>query len=87
MQSHPSQLILTEDVLTTTQACEELRPIFGKPIDRTTLYRWALRGIGGTRLEYTKVGNALALRFACWSALCKHAPSLQSCTTVPARSA
>ena len=26
----------------------------------------------------------LALRFACWSALCKHAPS---CTTVPARSA
>ena len=26
----------------------------------------------------------LALRFACWSALCKHAPS---CTTVQARSA
>lgn len=59
MQSHPSQLILTEDVLTTTQACEELRPIFGKPIDRTTLYRWALRGIGGTRLEYTKVGGRI----------------------------
>jgi len=59
MESNPSQHILTEDVLTTKQACEELRPIFGKPIDRTTLYRWALRGVGGTRLEYTKVGGRI----------------------------
>jgi hypothetical protein len=54
-----TQKVLSEDVLTTKQACEELRPIFGKPIDRTTLYRWALRGIQGTHLEYTKIGGRI----------------------------
>jgi hypothetical protein len=54
-----TQKVLSEDVLTTKQACEELRPIFGKPIDRTTLYRWALRGIRGTHLEYTKIGGRI----------------------------
>ena len=54
-----TQKVLSEDVLTTKQACEELQPIFGKPIDRTTLYRWALRGIQGTRLEYTKIGGRI----------------------------
>lgn len=54
-----TQKVLSEDVLTTKEACEEFRPMFGKPIDRTTLYRWALRGIQGTRLEYTKIGGRI----------------------------
>ncbi len=52
-----TQRILSEDVLTTKEACEELRPIFGKPIDRTTLYRWAIKGIQGNKLEFTKIGG------------------------------
>lgn len=59
MPTSPTQKVLSEDVLTTKQACEELRPIFGKPIDRTTLYRWALRGVKGRRLEYTKIGGRI----------------------------
>ncbi len=54
-----TQRILSEDVLTTKEACEELRPIFGKPIDRTTLYRWALKGIQGNKLEFTKIGGRI----------------------------
>lgn len=54
-----TQKVLSEDVLTAKEACEELRPIFGKPIDRTTLYRWALRGIQGNRLEFTKIGGRI----------------------------
>jgi len=54
-----TQKVLSEDVLTTKEACEEFRPMLGRPIDRTTLYRWALRGIQGTRLEYTKIGGRI----------------------------
>lgn len=54
-----SQRILSEDVLTTREACEEFTPLFGKPIDRTTLYRWALKGIQGVKLEHTKIGGRI----------------------------
>ena len=59
MSPSPAKRLLTEDVLTTKQACHELNSIFGKPIDRTTLYRWALRGVQGKRLEYVKIGGRL----------------------------
>ena len=51
--------VLSEQVLTTKEACESLSPIFGKPIDRTTLYRWACQGIKGIYLEHTKIGGRI----------------------------
>jgi hypothetical protein len=54
-----TQRILSEDPVSTAEACEALTPIFGRPVDRTTIYRWCLRGIAGTRLEHTRVGGRI----------------------------
>ncbi|MCO8125075.1 DUF1580 domain-containing protein [Stieleria sp. TO1_6] len=51
--------VLAEDVLTLKQARNELRHILGRRPDRTTLYRWCLRGIGGVRLEHCRVGQVI----------------------------
>tara|TARA_R110002049_G_scaffold72490_7_gene187575 strand:- start:159607 stop:159864 length:258 start_codon:yes stop_codon:yes gene_type:complete len=51
--------ILTEDVLTLQDARKELAEITGRRPDKTTLYRWCLRGVGGVKLEHIRLGNRI----------------------------
>jgi hypothetical protein len=48
--------VLSEQVLTTSQALSELQSISGRRPDKATLHRWIFRGIGGVRLEAVRVG-------------------------------
>lgn len=48
--------ILSESVLTFSQARVELQNISGARPDKATLSRWVLRGIKGIKLEAVKVG-------------------------------
>ncbi|HUP78918.1 MAG TPA: DUF1580 domain-containing protein [Pirellula sp.] len=49
--------ILTEDVLTLTQARDELASITGIRPDKATLTRWIHRGVGGIKLEAIRLGG------------------------------
>ena len=49
--------ILTEDVLTLTQARSELANLTGIRPDKATLTRWIHRGVGGTKLEAIRLGG------------------------------
>jgi hypothetical protein len=51
--------ILTEDVLSLAEARDELASITRRRPDRATLYRWCLRGVGGTKLEFVRLGNVM----------------------------
>lgn len=51
--------VLAEDVLTLKQARDELAELLGRRPDKTTLYRWCLRGVKGTRLDHVRVGNQI----------------------------
>lgn len=49
--------VLTESVLTITQARDLIGDSIGKRPDKATIHRWIHRGVGGTKLEAIKVGN------------------------------
>ena len=49
--------ILTEDVLTLTQARSELGNLTGIRPDKATLTRWIHRGVGGIKLEAIRLGG------------------------------
>jgi hypothetical protein len=51
--------VLAEDVIGLSDARKELHSITGKRPDKATLTRWIHRGIGGTKLEAVRLGNAL----------------------------
>jgi len=51
--------ILTEDVLSLSDARTELFRATGRRPDKTTLYRWCLRGIAGTKLEHIRLGEQI----------------------------
>jgi hypothetical protein len=51
--------ILSEDVLTLEQACDELARITGQKPCRQTLTRWVHRGAGGVRLDGVRIGNQI----------------------------
>lgn len=51
--------ILTEDVKTLAEARTELFRVTGRRPDKTTLYRWCLRGVAGTKLEHVRLGNVI----------------------------
>ncbi len=51
--------ILTEDVLTLTEARAELCRITRRRPDKATLTRWIHRGAGGIRLEAVRIGTQL----------------------------
>jgi len=51
--------ILTEDVLTLQDARKEIASVTGRRPDKTTLYRWCLRGVGGTKLEHIRLGDRI----------------------------
>jgi Protein of unknown function (DUF1580) len=48
--------ILTEDVLTLSQARKELATITGKRLEKSTLTRWIHRGVGGVKLDAIRLG-------------------------------
>lgn len=49
--------VLTESVLTITQARDMIHDSTGTRPDKATIHRWIHRGVGGTKLEAIKVGN------------------------------
>ena len=49
--------ILTEQVLSLSQARSELANITGKRPDKATMTRWIHRGVGGTKLEAIRLGG------------------------------
>lgn len=51
--------ILTEDVKTLQEARTELFRATGRRPDKTTLYRWCLRGVQGTKLEHIRLGDRI----------------------------
>ena len=51
--------VLAEEVVTLREARNELFRVTGRRPDKTTIYRWALRGVGGTKLETVRIGNRL----------------------------
>lgn len=51
--------VLSEDVLTLTEARTELFRTVGRRPDKATLTRWVHRGVGGTRLDAVRLGNQL----------------------------
>lgn len=51
--------ILTEDVLTLQDARRELALVTGRRPDKTTLYRWCLKGCRGTKLEHIRLGDRI----------------------------
>lgn len=51
--------ILTEDVLTLSDARRELAGITGKRPDKSTMARWIHRGVGGIKLESVALGRQL----------------------------
>lgn len=51
--------ILTEDPITLQEARMELFRVTGRRPDKTTIYRWCLRGVGGTKLEHIRLGDRI----------------------------
>ena len=51
--------VLTEDVLTLSQARYELYQITGKRPDKATMTRWIHRGCGGIKLDAIRLGVQL----------------------------
>ncbi len=59
VESAPALRILTEDVLTLQDARSDLKKITGRRPDKTTIYRWCLKGVGGTKLEHIRLGDRI----------------------------
>ena len=53
------QRILTEDGITLRGARADLEKVLGRRPDKTTLYRWCLKGVRGVKLEHVRLGNLI----------------------------
>lgn len=51
--------VLTEDILTLSEARWELAQITGQRPDKATLTRWIHKGVGGTKLDAIRLGSQL----------------------------
>lgn len=51
--------ILTEDPITLQEARNEIASVTGRRVDKCTIYRWCLKGVGGTRLEHIRLGDRI----------------------------
>lgn len=51
--------VLSEEVITLNEACETLPRIDGWQPHISTLWRWALRGCSGVRLEHCRIGGRI----------------------------
>ena len=49
--------VLTETVLTISQARETIEQATNQRPDKATIHRWIKRGVGGVRLDAVRVGN------------------------------
>ena len=49
--------ILSEDVLTLSQARTKLAKVTGCRPDKSTLTRWIHKGVGGVKLEAVRIGG------------------------------
>jgi hypothetical protein len=50
--------ILSEDVITFADARKEIGQLTGRRPDKSSMTRWAHRGVGGVRLEAVRIGGA-----------------------------
>lgn len=48
-----------DDLVPLVLVAQELKRSNGKPLHRSTVYRWATRGIGGHRLRVVALGDQL----------------------------
>ena len=51
--------LLTEDCLSLQEAREVLFQATGRRPDKSSIYRWCLRGCRGTRLEHIRLGDRI----------------------------
>lgn len=51
--------ILSEDVLSFSDARREIGQLTGKRPDKSTLARWTHKGVSGVRLEAVRIGSQL----------------------------
>jgi Protein of unknown function (DUF1580) len=49
--------VLSEDVLSLSQARAELSKLTGQRPDKATMTRWIHRGVGGVKLEAVRLGG------------------------------
>ena len=59
MTSEAVSRVLTEDVLTLSQARTELSQIAGQRPDKATITRWIHRGVGGVKLDAIRLGRQI----------------------------
>ena len=51
--------ILSENIVSISEARVELQKLTNKRHDKATICRWIHKGVGGVRLDGIKLGNAL----------------------------
>lgn len=51
--------LMTEDCLSLREAQEVLFQATGRRPDKSSIYRWCLRGCRGTRLEHIRLGDRI----------------------------
>ncbi len=51
--------ILSEDVVSLQEARREIATATGIRPDKSTLYRWCLKGVAGTKLEHVRLGDRI----------------------------
>jgi len=51
--------ILTEDILSLSNARKEIGSLSGYHPDLSSMTRWCKRGVGGIKLGHVKIGNKL----------------------------
>jgi len=55
----PVQRVLTENPISLDSAGDVIAEITGRKPDRTTVYRWCLRGVGGVKLDHARVASVI----------------------------
>lgn len=58
-ETNKNMAVLSEDVLTIPQVCQEIKETTGRKPDRATVYRWVLNGVEGQRLEAVRIGRQI----------------------------
>jgi len=55
----PRTHLAREYLLSFSEAAKSVPTVRGRRLASSTLYRWARKGIGGTRLEYLRIGRCM----------------------------
>jgi hypothetical protein len=51
--------LLSEDVISLKEAHRELEQVLSQRMDRSTVHRWALRGVRGCKLDHVRIGGKM----------------------------